>query len=137
MIGLHDNIHTVSVAVVDTVGARLVWGTTGLAILVDFGLLQRLIAGGFTLLKVTSLKVEGMATVKVAINWIAYVSSVDGRSEVVVKTKAVNAFTQTVKVVVFRQAINKLDKLVLINEVGAFSSKDDISGGATLDIEPK
>lgn len=78
-----------------------------------------------------------MATVQVAVDRITYVSSVDGRSEVVVKTKTVNSFTQTVKVVVLWQAVYKFNKLIFVNEMGALSCEDDVSSRGALDIEPK
>lgn len=78
-----------------------------------------------------------MTTVQVAVDRITYVSSIDGRSEVVVETKTVNSFTQTVEIIVLWQAVYKLNKLIFINEMGALSCEDDVSGRGALDIEPK
>jgi len=142
MVRLHDNIHTVSVTVVNTMRERLVLRSSWLALvavvaLLHLGLFKRGPATVAALLEVAGFEVERVATVKIAVDWVTNISSVDGRGEVVVQAEAVDAFSQTVKVVVFRQAVHKLDKLVLINEMRALSSEDDISSRATADIEPE
>ena len=142
MVWLHDNIHAVRVTVVNTMGKRLVLRSSWLAVvaivgLLHLGLFERGPATIAALLEVAGFEVEWVATVKIAVNWVTNISSVDGRGEVVVQAEAVDAFSQTVKVVVFRQAVHKLDKLVLINEVRALSSEDDVSSRPTADIEPE
>ena len=46
-------------------------------------------------LEVFCLEIEGMATVKICINWITNVGGVDGASEIVSQSQAENDFTQT------------------------------------------
>jgi hypothetical protein len=128
-----------SVAVIDTMRARLVWRTARFAmpVLFNFGLLQGLVAAILALLKVASLQVERMTSVKVAVDRITYVSSVDCRSEVVVEAKTVNSLTQAVEVVILRQAVYELDKLILVNEVGSLGCEDYVASRGALDIEPE
>lgn len=142
MVRLHDNIHAVCVTVVNTMGERLVLRSSWLALvaivtLLHLRLFERSPATIATLLEVAGFQVERMATVKITVDWVTNISSVDGRGEVIVQAEAVDTFSQTVKVVVFRQAIHKLDKLVLVDEMRALSSEDDVPSRATADIEPE
>lgn len=139
MIGLHHYVHTMGVPVINAVRTRLVGRTIGFGIflLSDLGLRQGLGATALTLLKVPGLEVKRMAAVQVAVDRITYVSSIDGRSEVIVETKTVNSFAQAVEVVVLWQVVYKLNKLILVNEFGVLGCEYDVSGRATLNIEPK
>ena len=78
-----------------------------------------------------------MTAVQVAVNWVTNVRSIDGGSEVAVETETGDTLTKTVEIVVFWQTVDKFNELVLIDELGALSSEDDISSGVTTDIKPK
>jgi len=130
------------VAIVETMGTRLVSGSCWLITvpddwLLDFRLLQGHIAGIAAFLEVTCFQVEWMTAVQVAVNWVANVRSIDGGSEVVVETETGDTFTKTVEIVVFWQTVYKFNELVLIDELSAFSSEDDISSRVTTDIKPE
>jgi hypothetical protein len=78
-----------------------------------------------------------VASINVAIDWVTHVSSVDGGREVVVQAETVYTFTKTIKVVILGQCVDKLDKLILIDEVCAFGGEDDISSGLAGHGEPE
>lgn len=96
-----------SVAVVDAMGARLVGRAFGFAIVVkavlmEFGLLQWGIASIAPLIEVASLQVEGVTSVKITVNWVAYVGSVNGGGEIIVEPETVNTFAQSIEVIILR-----------------------------------
>jgi hypothetical protein len=68
-----------------------------------------------------------MATVEVPVNGIAYVSSVDGRIEVVVQSQPVNTFAEAVEIIVFWQVRDKLDELVLVDECSVLGCEDSVA----------
>lgn len=102
-----------------------------------FGLLEWFLCAVATSFKVASLQIERMASVDIAVNRVTHVSSVDGRSEIIVETKTMDAFTETIKIVVLGKSVDKFDKLILVNKVVSFGSEYNISSGAAGHREPE
>lgn len=142
VVRLHHNFHTVRVAVVNTVREGLVRRAFATFFIAEAALLNLRLRQGplrhvAALVEVACLKVERMAAVEIAINWVTHVSSVDGSREVVVESKAMNALSQTVEVVVVGKCVDELDKLVLVNELAALGCEDNVSSRLTSDGEPE
>lgn len=108
-----------------------------IALLLKLRSLERLLCAVAGRWKVASLEVEWVASVYVAVNRITDVSSVDGCSVIVVEAKSVDVFTKTVKIVVLRQSVDKLNELVFINKMSAFCGKNLISGRLAADCKPE
>ena len=68
-----------------------------------------------------------MHTVKIVIDRVAVVSSIEGRRQVVTESDAVQTLAHAIKVVVFRQVRNELDELVLVDKDAALGGKEDIT----------
>lgn len=107
-------------------GAFAVRGVAILPLL-KFRLREWLSGAVTTLLEVAGLQVERVTAIDVAVDWITYVSSVDSRSEVVVQTKAVDAFTKTVEVVIFGESVNEFDELIFVDQMCALCVENYIS----------
>lgn len=140
--GFENNVHAVRVAKVDAVrvgleSRALVTGGVFTVSVNDFGLLERLLGIVSAGLKVASLQVEWMTSIDVTIDWVTHVSSVNGGRKVVVQAEAVYTFTKTIEIVVLGQGVDKLDELILIDEVCAFGGEDDISGGLAGYCKPE
>jgi len=130
--GLQDDLHAMRIPVIHAVGKPIVRGASSHLIAsparVELRLQERLESAVSSPIKVAGLEVKGVTSIEVAVDWIPYVSSVEGGCEVVVQAKTMNTLAQTIEVVIFGQRVDKLNKLVLVDEMGAFGGEKDVTG---------
>lgn len=77
-------------------------------------------------LKVPGLQIEGMTAIEISVNWVSYVSSVDGGIEIVVEPQTVNTFAKSIEIVVFGQVCLELNELIFVDKCRVFRGEDDV-----------
>lgn len=77
--------------------------------------------------EVPSLKVEWMASIDIAVNWIACIGSVYGSCEVIIQAQAMYPLPKPGEIIVFRQRRDEFNKLILKNEILVFRSKNNVA----------
>lgn len=64
---------------------------------------------------VAGIEIEGMDSVKVSIERIAHICSIEGRGKIVAHSQTMHMLSHAVKIVVLRQSANEFEELVFID----------------------